>query len=268
MEVAFILVNYNNYNISINNVYNILSLKGDYKRTIYVVDNCSKDDDYLNLKQGIPNIDCVKIIRSNKNLGYFGGLNYGLKKLDYKKYDYIVIANNDLIYKYDFLLKLNEGRYDDNCLAIVPELITINGKYQNPQLVSKPSKLRLFGYNLYYSCYIMSLIIELIYGSFFRKKSKEKRRVLEKTNIFLCTGACIILKSCFIEKCGFLDDSVFLWGEEALLAHQIELAKGVMTYDPSLYVLHFENASVRKISSYKTYKLNKKSFKVYKKYYK
>lgn len=268
MRVAFILVNYNNFNISINNVYNILSLDGNIKRDIFVVDNASEKDDIDNLEKGLPKYNNVKLLKSDKNLGYFGGLNYGLKQLEYKKYDYIVIANNDLIYRYDFLVKLSENKYKDNCLAIVPELITINGKYQNPQLVNKPSKFRLLGYNLYYTCYFLSIIIELIYGTFFRKKSKESRRISNKTDIFLCTGACIVLNSKFIDKCGYLDDSVFMWGEEVLIAHQIEVAKGVMTYDPSLYVLHFENATVRKISSKKTYQLNKKSFKVYKKYYK
>ena len=68
--------------------------------------------------------------------------------------------------------------------------------------------------------------------------------------------------------CGYLDDSVFMWGEEVLLAHQVEVAKGVITYDPSLYVLHMESASVNKISSRKSFKMTKASYKIYRDYYK
>jgi len=71
----------------------------------------------------------------------------------------------------------------------------------------------------------------------------------------------------FFSRCGYLDDSVFMWGEEMLLTHQVEMAKGKIIYDPALYVLHLESASVSKITSRKTYEMSKESFQVYKNYY-
>ena len=74
MRVAFIAVNYNNYLISLNNVSNILSLKGDVERDVIIVDNASDEKDYHALKEGFIESDHTFLVRSDKNLGYFGGL--------------------------------------------------------------------------------------------------------------------------------------------------------------------------------------------------
>jgi len=245
-----------------------MSLKGDVERDIVIVDNASNDEDYNALKEGWPNLSNAILIRSEKNLGYFGGLNLGLKAINTNEYDYIIIANNDVIYKYDFLQVLEKAVYEDQCLVIAPELITIEGHYQNPQRVSKPSKLRRLGYALRFSNYYISILMELIYGTFIRKRIKQVNRIHEKRNIFQLTGACMILTPEFFKRCGYLDSSVFMWGEEMLLAHQVEIAQGVITYDPSLYVLHMESASVMKMSSKKSYAIKKASYKIYKDYYK
>lgn len=268
MKVAFIAVNYNNYLITLNNISNILSLKGDVERDIIIVDNASIEADYISLKEGWPSSNNVILVRSKKNLGYFGGLNYGLKAIDLSSYDYIVIANNDLIYRFDFLEVLASSEYQDNCMAIAPELITIDGRYQNPQRESKPSKLRRCGYAMRFSNYYVSIIMELLYGTLARKMIKEANRIHERVNIFQLTGACIILTQEFFKKCGYLDDTVFMWGEEMLLAHQIEVANGVITYDPALFILHLESVSVKKIPSKKSFAMKKASYKIYKKYYK
>lgn len=268
MKVAFISVNYNNYLISLNNVNNILSLKGDIEKDVIIVDNDSSDEDFAALKAGRPELPNVRLIRSEKNLGYFGGLNLGLNAIDSKRYDFVVIANNDLIYRYDFLQILEKSSYSENCLVIAPELITIDGRYQNPQRVTKPSKLRRIAYALRFSNYYVSVIMEFLYGTFIRKKVKESSRIHEKRNIFQLTGACMVLTPEYFRRCGTLDDSVFMWGEEMLLAHQVEVAGGVTTYDPSLYVLHLESASVMKVPSKKSFVMKKESYKVYKNYYK
>ncbi|MNI89871.1 hypothetical protein D3C73_1473310 [compost metagenome] len=57
-----------------------------------------------------------------------------------------------------------------------------------------------------------------------------------------------------------------MWGEEALLANQIERANGKTLYDNTLLVHHHESATVSKMSSKKKYYLIKESYKIYSKY--
>ena len=79
-------------------------------------------------------------------------------------------------------------------------------------------------------------------------------------------GACYVLTPCFFQHYQRLDDRVFLWGEEALLSHQVESAGGSTLYDPSIRVIHCESASVRFIQKRERYEIVKASYKIYKPY--
>ena len=269
MKIAFIAVNYNNSYITINYVNSILQMKNidSYDFSIVIIDNNSNLDDYKYLKSGLEGLKNVKLIKSDKNLGYFGGLNLGIKQIEYDKYDYVLVGNNDIIFEYDFCNKLANKKYKDDEIVVVPDLKTLDGVHQNPQFINRPSKLRKLCYSIYYTAYPFAVIIDFVYN-IKRKFDKEKKKVKleENCRIFWCTGACMLLRPNFFKKCGLLDDTFFLWGEEAALTHQIEEANGALLYDSDLFVLHFENASVRKIASKNKYKIFEKSYNVYKHY--
>ena len=270
MKIAFIAVNYNNWHISANYVSSVKSMNNFSKHDIHliIVDNASLIDDYALLKKEIEGIDRVTLVRSEENLGYFGGLNYGIKQIDYKSFDYVIAGNNDLIFTRNFIDLLEKKEYANNQTVIVPDLMTVNGIHQNPQFIDVPSKKRQLGYRLYYSWYPISIIIDILYGLKRKRVIEEKKNKIDKSiEIFQCTGALMLFRPDFFEHCGMLDDSLFLWGEEVALAHQLVEAGDKMLYDPELCVIHMENASVRKIASYKKYKLWQKSFNIYKNFY-
>lgn len=270
MKIAFVAVNYNNCHISANYVSNVLSLRNIDKHEVEVimVDNASQEEDYQLLKQEIHDFPKTRLVRSDTNLGYFGGLNFGIKQIDYLKFDYVVVGNNDLFFNRDFLITLERKTYGHKQTVIVPDLLTVNGIHQNPQFVHVPSKKRQFGYRVYYSCYVAAILIDMLYKVARQKRTEIKKEKLNtETEIFQCTGALMILRPDFFKNCGLLDDSLFLWGEEVALAHQLVQVGDKMLYDPELSVIHMENASVGKIASYKKYKLWKKSYMIYKNYY-
>lgn len=270
MKIAFVAVNYNNCWITTNYVSNIKAIHGYGKHDIeiVIVDNASQENDYKELKRQIEKETDVRLVHSEQNLGYFGGLNFGIKLLNYKDYDYIIAGNNDLFFSRDFFETLEKKKYGNKQTVIVPDLETISGVHQNPQFIDVPSAKRQLGYKVYYSCYLMAVIIDMLY-----KKKREKRMAEKKKadnqgkEIFQCTGALMLFRPEFFEHCGLLDDSLFLWGEEVALAHQLVEAGDKMYYDPDLKVIHMENASVGKIASYNKFKLWKKSYMVYKDYY-
>lgn len=63
-----------------------------------------------------------------------------------------------------------------------------------------------------------------------------------------------------------LDGRVFLGGEEALLAGQLEKVGGKIYYDANLIVHHADAQSFSKMPTRWRYEQSKKSFKIYKKY--
>lgn len=84
--------------------------------------------------------------------------------------------------------------------------------------------------------------------------------------IYSGIGACYILTENFFNHYSKLDDRVFMWGEEALLAGQVAAANGKMLYHPDLIVHHEENASVKNIPWRATYNITRESYKIYKDY--
>lgn len=269
MRVAFVAVNYNNCRVSINYCSNVLSIRRDEDITaeVVIVDNASNEEDYHELVKETDDYQDVTVVRSPENTGYFGGLNYGLSHLDLGSYDYIVAGNNDLFFERDFLVKLKEKCYNSRDTVIVPDVETIGGIHQNPQYINPPSKKRILGMDIYYSCYPASVLINLLWG-FKRKQRRDNRKVKQTASleIFLCTGALFILTPAFFEHCGKFDDSLFLWGEEAALAHQLYEAGDKMLYDPELHVTHMENATVGVFSSRKKYLRSRRSYKIYRNY--
>lgn len=270
MKLAFVAVNYNNWHISVNYVASIHAIRGieEHDVSIVIVDNCSSEADYAQLQAGVCDQTDIILVRTDKNRGYFGGLNYGFDQIDCADYDYVIAGNNDLFFERDFLNILKKKRYQDKQTVIVPDLETVNGVHQNPQYISLPGKKRLLAYRVYYSCYAAVLLIDFLYKRVRSKAIKEKQQRLEKaTEIYLCTGGIMLFRPAFFGHCGRLDDSLFLWGEEVALAHQLVHAGDKMLYDPDLRVIHMENASVGKVASYKRFKIWKKSYSVYKDYY-
>ena len=152
MKIAFVAVNYNNCWITTNYVSNIKAIHGYEKHDveIVIVDNASQENDYKSLKKQIEKEQDVRLVHSDKNLGYFGGLNFGIKILNYKDYDYIIAGNNDLFFSRDFFEILEKKKYGNKQTVIVPDLETISGVHQNPQFIDVPSAKRQLGYKVYY----------------------------------------------------------------------------------------------------------------------
>ena len=81
--------------------------------------------------------------------------------------------------------------------------------------------------------------------------------------IHMGIGACYVLRRNFFEHYSRLDDSVFLYGEEALLAGQLEAVGGKMYYDAALVVHHAESATLSRLPSKTTYDFAKASYPKY-----
>ena len=79
-------------------------------------------------------------------------------------------------------------------------------------------------------------------------------------------GACYILTENFFKYFNVLDDRVFLWGEEALLAGQVASVGGKILYDPTIIVQHNESGSVAIIPSKQTYRITRQSYRIYSRY--
>lgn len=98
-KVSIIVLNYNRPADTIDCINSLL--KNDYPSyEIIIIDNYSTDDSLNAFKTCFPDLS---IYSTNENLGYTGGINFGILKAKEKKPDYILLINNDTIVEPDFL---------------------------------------------------------------------------------------------------------------------------------------------------------------------
>jgi GT2 family glycosyltransferase len=94
-KVSIITLNYNQYEYTVECIKSLLL--SDYNNfSIYLIDNGSTNENYNRLLESLPKNNKLHIERLEQNIGYVGGINYGLKATEQQS-DYFLIMNNDTI---------------------------------------------------------------------------------------------------------------------------------------------------------------------------
>jgi GT2 family glycosyltransferase len=234
---------------------------------IIIVDNCSEEGDKQKLAIYGNDHPNVIVIYSDRNNGYFSGLNIGLKySSNNMEYDYAVIGNNDITFRNDFLNELIGFKSTEDVFVLAPNIITDEGRAQNPHVVNQVSWQEKLKVKVYYSNYYIGQLFKLLYAPIKKRLKKKKKNNVcfnEVIKIKRGIGACYILTRPYLEKCKTLDERIFLWGEEVLLSHQVEQSGGITIFNPYLVVYHHESKTVSMIDSKRRYYLVKESYKIY-----
>lgn len=268
MKFSLVSVNFNNTDATIN-MLNSLIDGWSYVSKIVIVDNDSEVEEFSKLKKYEKKIcsEKLSIVKAGSNLGYFGGLNYGLSQLNEKKSTYTIICNNDVVFNKVFFRVLEKLSVADEVYAVCPSVRTIDGVYQNPSMVTKPSKLRTRFYRLYYSNYFLGLMLLKMWRCFGLGADSRKIKDIKQKEIFIGIGAIYILMPPFFHHNKALNYPAFLYGEEAFLSMQIAKTGGKQLYYPELEVIHEESVATSKLPKKDKYKMTKASYRLYRGYY-
>jgi GT2 family glycosyltransferase len=268
--IGFVFTNYFNSEITKNAIQSIHQNGNESNSSIVIVDNNSDKHNREILNETAKEYCNVHIIFNDSNVGYFGGLNIGLKYLRKKggNIRYIVIGNNDLIFPCDFIVSIHNNLKNINKYAVIsPNIITLDGQHQNPHVINAISGFREMIYDLYYSNYYVAKVIKYI-ASITNQISD--RRDEEQFNIAQTItqgyGACYILTPLFFDLYESLWAPTFLMGEEYFLSKQLESKKQKIFYEPTIIVKHQFHASMDQIPRKKVWEISRDSHKVYSKF--
>jgi len=239
--------------------------------SMLVIDNDSGEEDYKKLKafcnEYSSSLIKLDLIRNSKNVGYFAGLNVGLEKVKNIDEKTCIIGNNDVIFEADFLNRFEELEVPSDAIVVCPDIINRDGKHENPQLASRASTIMKLAFKVYFTSYLLSVLV-------FNASKIMKKLNLRKANttfnneqyIYQGSGACYILPKQFFKFYQRLDDEVFLWGEERLLANQVQQVDRKTWYTPLLKMYHNDSMSTSKVPSREAWKINRESYKIYRNY--
>jgi GT2 family glycosyltransferase len=180
---------------------------------IFIVDNCSPDGSGHKLKTIFSNNHLIHVIVSGRNLGFSGGNNLGIKEALKDHCDFIFFLNSDIILLNDSITKmLTVFATDNKVVACCPSVYDSNGKYVQFARKGLTLKSYLFGKKQ-----IKWMCPEVYKNSRFYKYDSRYDYKFDGMG----SGCCFALRSDFIRQYDCLDDCLFMYYEEDILAHII-----------------------------------------------
>lgn len=269
MKIGFVCTNYNNSRYTREAVCSLLRDGGDECR-IVVVDNNSDSKNIEALKSISSEFPHVEVILNKENVGYFRGLNAGIRILRSSQPDIkiMVVGNNDLVFPAGFVDSIRRNISTIEKYAVVsPDIVTLDGVHQNPNVINKISKFREFIYDLYYTNFYLAMAIRqvaILTRSFTGRRDQSHYEIAQE--IYSGLGACYVLGPLFFQHFEELWAPTFLMHEEYFLSKQLS-DKGLhIYYEPSIKVLHYFNAAMGALDAKKAWHAAREAHRVYRQY--
>jgi len=241
-RLSIITINYNGLK---NTLELIDSIPFKENMEVIVVDNASKEDEASIISERYPQ---VKVIRSDKNLGFAGGNNLGIKEA---KGDYILLINNDTFFK-DFNIEnlINRIESSEKIVVVCPKLCFAWGN--NP--------IQYAGYTPLSNITLRNNAIG------FGEEDKGQYDTAHPTPY--AHGAAMLIKRKAIEKVGFMPECFFLYYEEIDWSMMFTRAGYEIWYEPSCTVYHKESQTTGQNSPLRTYYITRNRLLLVKRNYK
>jgi GT2 family glycosyltransferase len=271
MKIAFVCTNYNN-TAHTREAVSSLEGNGKHQWRIVVVDNSSDDENVYALKELASEFRNVELLLNKDNVGYFKGLNIGIKHLRSSQpdIDTMVVGNNDLVFPSDFAdaITRNLSAFEKHAV-VSPDIVTLDGVHQNPHVIARISRFREFIYNLYYANYYLAIAIRQmakITRSFTDRPDETRHDVAQE--IYQGYGACYILSPMFFRHFEELWSPTFLMHEEYFLSKQLSDRGMSVYYEPSIKVLHRCHGAMDAFAGRKAWEAARAAQKIYRQYVK
>ena len=269
MNIAFVLTNYNNSDLTRNAVKSILE-QSHSSCKIVIVDNASNDkhkDILVDLSNEFIN---VKVIFNSQNSGYFSGLNIGIfwLKENFNQFEYVVIGNNDVLFSYNFIKSIeNSTDLFKKYPVISPDIKTVDGFHQNPHVIKSISRIREVVYDIYHYNYYVSKIVLMISRLTKSFSSRgDERQYKYAQEVYQGYGAMYILGPLFFENFEKLWAPTFLMYEEFFLSKQLSDKGFKIYYEPSIKLTHLMHASTDMLPSRQKWEFSRTSHNMYRKF--
>lgn len=214
-----ILLNYNNWQDTIECVLSLIN-SGTGSSNIIIIENCSTDNSREKLSEKMP---AVKVIQSDKNLGFTGGNNVGIKYALENNYDYAIVLNNDTIVESKVSIKNLIDEMDQN-----PDATLGTGR-----IFYYPEKDKVW--------YDGGKVIKWRAAEKhfnFRKNINEIKLHNELRNIDFISGCYMCIRLRDLPKLGYMDEKFFIYLDDLEYSSRASKYGMKMLYVPNSVIYH------------------------------
>lgn len=208
---------------------------GEFELSVVVVDNASRENFQIEKKYN--NFE-LKIIRSDKNLGFAGGQNLAIKFALENNKDYVVVLNNDVLIDRDFIVELLKT-FDEkkDCGIVSPKIYFAKGYEFHKDKYKEEEK----GKVIWYAGGKIDWQNVIATHRGVDEVDKEQYEQLEKTDF--ASGCCEMIKAEVFEKIGLFDEKYFLYYEDNDLSQRAKKQGFSVYYQPKAYLWHLNAGS-------------------------
>ena len=223
-KVMAVVLNYNSYEDS-KRCVELLKKQEGVNLEIVIVDNCSTDGN-THILDGLGEENQVIVIKNKENRGFSAGNNVGLRKAGERGCKYAMVINPDVEIRDKFYVaKAIEKMEEDNQIAVLgTNVINMAGQHQNPM-----REVRYWEEVLWPAVIVRNKLTKSLPYICDYKKSGYCEKV---------SGCCFFVRMNFMEKIGYLDENVFLYCEEPILAATVKREGDKMFYMHDIVAYH------------------------------
>lgn len=248
LKVAIVILNWNQAQLTIDTLNSFLKIKSHaFNWHIFLVDNHSSDDSLAAFKKGFSENKKITFLKSSRNLGYTGGNNLGIKTALKQKFSHILIANNDVLVKADFLEKLIAAARAHPKSVLAPKIYFAPGyEYQSHYHKKDLGKViwamgGKFDWSNIYGSNIG--IDEVDSGQYDQADFK----------IDFISGCCFLAPTSLFRKIGFFDDRFYLYLEDVDFTHRAAMAGYQLSVVQDSVIWHLNSGSSKPGSQIQEY---------------
>ncbi len=237
IELSIITVNYNGLKDTCALIDTIPF--DEYSLEVIVVDNASKEDEASVIAERYPQ---VKVIRSDKNLGFAGGNNLGIKAAQGK---YLFFINNDTVLFRGEKQEVRDKKILQPLIDRLESSDTIGMVCPKIRFAWDDAPIQFAGYTPLTTITMRNRSIG------FGEKDNGQYDTSHSTPY--AHGAAMMVKREAIERAGMMPEDYFLYYEELDWSMMIRRAGYEIWYEPAVTIYHKESQTTGQNSPLRTY---------------
>lgn len=239
-NIAIVILNYNTFTDTVICVDSIKKFTKQNSYKIYIVDNASPDKSGNQLSAKYEGDSDVIVLVSEQNKGFSGGNNIGIRAALNDGYEYVYLLNSDVILENDAFALMQEAfETKDDIVVVGPSIVNSLGNYV---------QFARHGVTLTTYCTGRRILFKLCprLGRSLRhyEFSHDEDFVFDG----MLNGCCFGMKADFIRENNCLDENIFMYYEEDILAHVMHKAGKRAIIASKARIIHNEGVSTKKSS--------------------
>lgn len=247
MKIAFVVLCYGKYEMTVECIDKILALEGSDTAEIVIVDNASPDGTGNRIKEKYEMNGNVHVLLNDLNEGYAKGNNKGYQyAVTALACDCVIVMNNDaFIDDGKFLISLEKIILNEKDVSIVaPDVRGNKKKHQNPLWTGEFTRQIVISNIIKNTLADILLVLHIDYYKI-KKKKATNDITPEKQYGIMPHGACIVFCNDWVrnESQAFCPQT-FLFAEEVFLYKYLQEKGYKSVYTPEIAVRHIGDASV------------------------